>query len=140
MPIQTAYLGGGVAFALLLARVVAAPGPEAGVVEPAWATRLVRFAGLSSYPTYLFHFTFMWLLAEAMDRWNLVGHWSTMMGVLVVSSIVLGGLLGWYLERPIMRWRSGFLARLEATEPSARLGRVPVVELGLAGLEKEDPA
>jgi peptidoglycan/LPS O-acetylase OafA/YrhL len=137
LPIQTAYLVGGVGFALLLARVVATPGPESGVVEPAWATRLVRFAGLSSYPTYLFHFTFMWLLAEAMDRWNLVGHWSTMMGVLVVSSLALGGLLGWYLERPIMRWRSGFLARLEAVESSTRLVSVPVAELGLAGLGKE---
>lgn len=113
LPIQTAYLGGGLAFALLLIRIVAVPGREGGIIEPPWATRFVHFAGLSSYPTYLFHFTFMWLLAKAMIRWNLVASWVSMMGLLVASSLAFGAVLGWYAERPIMRWRAGFLARLE---------------------------
>ena len=57
-------------------------------------------------------------------------------GVLAASSLALGGVLGWVLERPMMRWRSGFLARLEEGSP---VRRPLVADLGLAGLGKESP-
>jgi peptidoglycan/LPS O-acetylase OafA/YrhL len=121
MPIQFAYVVGGLAFALLLVRVVATPGPADGVVEPAWATKLVGLAGLSSYPTYLFHFPLMWLLAAGMMRWDLAKDWVTMMGVLVAASLAVGLVLGLCLERPIMKWRAGVLAGLEGASRPPRL-------------------
>jgi peptidoglycan/LPS O-acetylase OafA/YrhL len=119
LTIQFAYVCSGIAFALLMIRLVAVPEPAGGIVEPPWMTRLVGFAGLSSYPTYLFHNSFMWVLATAIVRRGLVNDWVTLWGILVGSSLLMGGLLGWFAERPIMRWRQKLLARTDRG-PSAR--------------------
>lgn len=133
LTIQFAYLCSGVAFALLLIRIVAVPEPEGGVAEPPWASRLVRFAGLTSYPTYLFHFTLMWFLATVIRRQDPSGSWQEMWGVLAVTSLILGAALGWYAERPVMRWRAGVLARGGVRRDRPRLP----AEFGAARLGKE---
>jgi peptidoglycan/LPS O-acetylase OafA/YrhL len=121
LTIQFAYVCSGIAFALLMIRMVAAPVPSGGLVEPPWITRMAGFAGLSSYPTYLFHNPFMWVIATAIVRRDLVDHWTTLWGILVVSSLLMGGLLGWFAERPIMRWRGDFLARSDRRSSAGRI-------------------
>lgn len=118
------WLGG--TFAGLLLSLIARDKDVQARAEPASSdrglTRLAGFVGLASYPTYLFHGPILLALAALIRRGGIVADWRMTWLILVAAGVGAGSLLGWGLERPIMRWRAGYLARLKAAaaRPTAR--------------------
>ena len=117
LPIQGAYLVSGLAFALMMVRLTTGPASTRPVVEPAWATASARFVGLSSYPIYLSHAPFLVLLSTIMAEAGWAGDWRLTWAILSLASIAVGSALGWFAERPIMRWRADLLARVRSGGP-----------------------
>lgn len=110
LPIQAMYLISGVAFALLLVRLL--ENTEAGL-RAEWAERAAGWMGLASYPTYLFHGPLIILIGSAVIRGglsvpNCVATWL----LLTCAGIACGIVLGFVAERPIMQWRGQMLRRL----------------------------
>ena len=114
LPIQVTYLVSGVAFAALLVRMAASADGEVPRDEPAWATATVGFLGLMSYPTYLFHAPWQALLIVVLPRCGWDADWRLTWLALTASSLALGAIVAVCLERPILRWRGGLLARLRS--------------------------
>ena len=135
LPLQVSYLICGVAFALLMIRVTAGPDTSRRGDEPAWVTRYLQFFGQLSYPTYLFHFPLMWLIAAVIARWDLVDDWRAVCVIMAVTSLCFGAVLGWIAEGPIMRWRADVLARIKAGRPSNSVVVAP--SYGIPQLGKE---
>ena len=105
----------GVTFAGLLLRLIArdqAVQARGGASTSApWVTTVAEFVGLASYPTYLFHGPILLAWAAVIQESGLRVDWRLTWLVLVISGISAGCTLGWWLERPIMAWRAGLLAR-----------------------------
>ncbi len=118
LPIQGAYVASGLAFTLMMIRMTTGRGAIEPASEPRWAVASGRFLGLASYPTYLFHAPFLVLMSTAMTRTGWSGDWRINWAGLTGASLALGAALGWFAERPLMHWRSSFLAR-------SGLGRSP---------------
>ncbi len=132
LPLQGFYVFTGLAFALMLARFLQAPEPEAGAIAPVWRTRVVEALGLLSYPMYLFHAPFMMLIASAMLRWELIPDWRVTWVLLSTCGIVFGLALAYLLEKPLMKWRAGWLKRRNGAAAITRQQVVPGT-LGTAG-------
>jgi peptidoglycan/LPS O-acetylase OafA/YrhL len=121
LPPQLLYLSSGVAFTLLLVRIL---GKDVGApprTERTWAERAAGWLGLASYPTYLFHGPLIILVASAIARGdlvirNVVAVWFVLAG----SAIACGFALGFLAERPIMEWRSRLLKRLRTADHAPR--------------------
>jgi len=100
--------------------MTAAPGSTDPVSEARWAVASGRFLGLASYPTYLFHAPLLVLLSTMMTRTGWDGDWRYNWLVLTVASLAVGAALGWWVERPLMHWRAGFLARVRSEKAEGR--------------------
>jgi len=135
LPIQGAYMVSGVAFTGLMIRMTASNRSEVAVEEPGWATSVVSFLGLMSYPTYLFHAPWQALGTVVLPWMGWDADWRITWMVLTASSLVLGAVIGWCVERPIMRWRGDLLARLR-TRRLIRRASTPVDPLALTHLQR----
>ena len=121
----------GATFALLLLRFLAADRAEqahpSAMPTPSRLDAVARFVGLASYPTYLFHGPILLGEAALIRHFGLIADWRVTWCVLVVSGVGVGSALGWWLERPVMRWRAGLLARwkpaLDAAAGARAAGR-----------------
>jgi peptidoglycan/LPS O-acetylase OafA/YrhL len=112
LPIQGMYLISGVAFALLLVRLLETPSVPAPRTD--WAERAAGWLGLASYPTYLFHGPLIILIGSAVLRGGLsLTNCFVTWTVLTVAGIACGVVLGFVAERPIMEWRGQMLRRLK---------------------------
>jgi peptidoglycan/LPS O-acetylase OafA/YrhL len=107
------YLLSGWAFTLMLLQfhegATASPRPETA----AWRRGVIETFGLTSYPMYLFHAPLMMFAGSLMMRWGVVTDWRATWLLLVALGLGTGVLLGWFLERPIMNWRSSMLKRVK---------------------------
>ena len=114
-PEQGIYLLLGVAFTLMILRFQSVDATRAGTTVPAprWIAATARVVGQASYPTYLFHGPVLILISSAVARWGLIVDWRASWLVMVASGIGFGLFLGSNVERPIMHWRAGYLARLK---------------------------
>ena len=105
----------GVTFAGLLLCLIARDQAEQARGEaPPGSPRLAslaEFVGLASYPMYLFHAPILLAWGALIRQTGILSDWRVTWLVLVTSGIGVGAVLGWCLERPIMRWRAGYLAR-----------------------------
>ena len=119
-PDQWIYLILGVAFSLMILRFQAADvlNSDRPAHAPRWLEATAKVVGLASYPTYLFHGPLLLLIASANWRWGFLSDWRATWLVLVISGIGVGLLMGWFVERPIMAWRAGLLARLKESRVS----------------------
>ena len=69
----------------------------------------IEALGLTSYPMYLFHGPFMMFVGSLLLRSHLAIDSRLTWAILVASGLLSGLALGWWLERPFMAWRSGWL-------------------------------
>ena len=110
--LEFVYLGAGIAFTLLLVRLLVVDArcdPETGR-EPGPFPVLL---GLASYPTYLFHGPILLLVGSAIKNWSAASPWWLVWLVGTSVAISSGVILGYLAERPIMAWRAGYLKRLK---------------------------
>ena len=141
LPPQGIYLIPGVAFSLMMLRFMdleqqrreaEANGPPTGIVSEA-RVRAIEALGLASYPMYLFHGPLMMLVGSLLLRWNLALDWRTTWGILVASGLLSGFALGWWVERPFMAWRSGWLkSRVAGRSLSLAASASPVTHPGMS--------
>jgi peptidoglycan/LPS O-acetylase OafA/YrhL len=131
--LQAVYVVLGVAFALMLIRFVVLEGPTSPDRARGSAPRIVEILGLASYPTYLFHGPLVMLVASIMLRWNLQMDWRLTWLILFLVGITSGIALGYLAERPIMRWRAGFLRRT-SSPPRPTVARV--VKVGVVSVQQ----
>jgi peptidoglycan/LPS O-acetylase OafA/YrhL len=127
--LQVVYMVLAAAFALMLVRFVTAEVKTAANQRRS-PSPLVEMLGLASYPTYLFHGPLLMLVGAAILHWRLVSDWRVTWVILVVVGLGSGIALGYLAERPIMRWRAGFLRRIGSTAGPQLGGRVPIVVVG----------
>ncbi len=73
----------------------------------------MRTLGLASYPLYLFHGPLLMLAGSWIMRTNAITDWRITWALLSVLGLTSGVLLGWFLERPVMNWRSALLKRMK---------------------------
>jgi peptidoglycan/LPS O-acetylase OafA/YrhL len=124
--LQVVYVVLGVAFASMLVSFIVAEESSApdGARRP--VPRIVEIFGLASYPTYLFHGPLVMLVGSVMLRWRLLTDWRLTWLILFLFGVSSGIALGYLAERPIMRWRAGFLRRNPSSTRPAIGGLVNV--------------
>jgi peptidoglycan/LPS O-acetylase OafA/YrhL len=131
--LQVVYVVLGVAFALMLIRFIVQDGSAVPDGARRTTPRMVEILGLASYPTYLFHGPLVMLAGSVMIRWNLLVDWRLTWLVLFLVGVTSGIALGYLAERPIMRWRAGFL-QSNSSPPRPAVGRL--VNVGVIGVQQ----
>jgi peptidoglycan/LPS O-acetylase OafA/YrhL len=132
--LQVVYVVLGAAFALMLVHFVASDDASApGDGSRRAAPRGVELLGLASYPTYVFHGPLLMLVGSAILRWGLLTDWRATWAALVLVGLSSGLALGYLAERPILRWRAGFLRRFGSSRSPSTGGRV---DLGVVGIRQ----
>ncbi len=128
----------GVTFACFLLRLIARDQDDQAHPRPtpSGLATIAEFVGLASYPTYLFHGPILLAWAALIRQSGGDLDWRLTWLLLVTSGIGVGCGLGWWLERPIMRWRAAWLARRKsravALTPRPEVDRAPMVQPALS--------
>ena len=113
--LQFVYITLGFAFTLMLIQFVVSGQPSNPQTSQGRLDGLIELFGLASYPTYLFHGPIVMLVGSAILRWHLINDWRLTWVILTTTGIGTGLLLGNFAERPIMRWRTGYLKQLKTS-------------------------
>jgi peptidoglycan/LPS O-acetylase OafA/YrhL len=115
---ECVWMGSGLAFTLMLIRFLGRDQERASQERsggPSPGSRpLITALGLASYPTYLFHGPILMLAGSILIRWDLAADWRWTWAILAAAGIVVGLVLGYLLEKPIMTWRASLLRRLSS--------------------------
>lgn len=114
------YLISGLAFTLMLLRMIAKSPEKAPANAGRLRTEGIALMGLASYPLYLFHGPVQMLVGSWLMRVSFVADWRMTWAIMVAAGLVSGTALGWYLERPVMAWRAATLRRLREKSAGAR--------------------
>jgi peptidoglycan/LPS O-acetylase OafA/YrhL len=123
----------GAAFALMLIRFVSTDDDRPREAGRRRASRFAAGLGLASYPMYLFHGPLLMLIGSALMRRGSVADWRITWLILVLAGVCSGVVMGYLVERPIMRWRAAFLRRLDTSKRPAIGGASP---LGVMGIQQ----
>jgi peptidoglycan/LPS O-acetylase OafA/YrhL len=126
---RVVYLTSGVAFTLLLMRMVIQE-HDAGPAPKRPPRSFVQALGLASYPTYLLHGPVLQGVGAAFHAAGARPSWRLYWPLATTLSIGLGWGVGLWIERPFLAWRAGLLARLKrssnrAPRPGATAAPVP---------------
>jgi peptidoglycan/LPS O-acetylase OafA/YrhL len=116
VPLEAVYMLSGLAFSLMLLRFLCVDRPVRRESEPRWIAATAKALGLSSFPMYLFHGPVLLFVGAELFRWNVIAGWRVAWAVLVAAGAISGVLLGFFVEAPIMAWRSHLLRRLKEPE------------------------
>jgi peptidoglycan/LPS O-acetylase OafA/YrhL len=126
---RVVYLTSGVAFTLLLMRMVIQE-HDAGPAPKRPPRSFVQALGLASYPTYLLHGPVLQGVGAAFHAAGARPSWRLYWPLATSLSIGLGWGVGLWIERPFLAWRAGLLASLKrssnrAPRPGATAAPVP---------------
>jgi peptidoglycan/LPS O-acetylase OafA/YrhL len=114
--LEFVYTSSGMAFTLMLVRFLASDAQRNDVDEHVMSGHmsLPMILGLASYPTYLFHGPILVLTGAAILHWKLHLDWRLIWALSSSIAILIGVVLGYLAERPIMAWRASLLKRFKS--------------------------